>query len=990
MNKIFFCLFLSVLLLNGTLFAAPVHKVSLKKSTGSGFKVTSKTMSGFSAVNSIGTVGLTNRNTPDGEFTALDIEGFSKRHGDAGSPHLPVFTRLIEIPHGASVKTVLRNYDTEIILLSRQGFDGKLMPEQPSLSKNTPENQRKFRYKVEAYKDDAYNTDDIIRFEKLGILRGVSIGKLTISPLRYNPGRNSLMVFNNIRFDLEYKNGDVDLTKEMKKKYLSPVFKAATTSVEMLPDSESSVKASTENNDNWPLTYVIVADASFRGAKLDEFIQWKKMKGFNVITAYTDDADFNTSSTTKLRNSIKAYLQGLYDSLSPQSYVLLIGDVETIPAWPGEADSDDPHVTDLYYCTYDDSDYLPDAFYGRFPADTVTDLGVMVDKTIQYEKYAFAAGVDESYLDNYMFVAGLDSDYQVSHANAQIKYATSDYFETTYKYLAPDYTGVSNLVETIKGNFNAGMGFVNYTGHCSETEWQNELSNRDVDDLSENDMFGLVIGNCCLSNKFDYDDCLGETLMKKNRSGAVGYIGASNNSYWDEDFYWAVGKPSLSLSDSNASFHTYANTETGVYDGLFHTGMTADQWYITAGQIIQRGNLSVSESASSDAKYYWEIYHLMGDPSLIPFLEKPTAFSEVPAVSAISTCETTACTVIQLEENAYVGLSQNGILIDSAYSGSGTSVNMDFPAIDSTDDLTLIVTRQNRQPYIKTDIKISAGASAPNADFNFTDTAVYSGDSVLFNNRSHGCDNEYNWTFGLSGVANSEDKNPDVVFNKIGTFDVKLVVSNTHSVDDSEVVSPIDIRPKIEPDFYDTILSVDGTAVIAFTELSTNHGDITSWDWSFSGGTAAVSSGSAVVTYTIPGLYTAVLTVIKGGIEYVSETKNIRIRDKAPVASFTVSKMTAIAGEQIEFANTSEGTAITLFWYFDGGTPKTSTKSKPVVVFETDGDKRVSLTVENGSGTHAANKIMTILPGASEPADPFVPATNGGGGGSCFIGQVID
>ena len=40
--------------------------------------------------------------------------------------------------------------------------------------------------------------------------------------------------------------------------------------------------------------------------------------------------------------------------------------------------------------------------------------------------------------------------------------------------------------------------------------------------------------------------CFGEGLLRANNKGAVGYIGGSNNTYWDEDFWWAVGNGSIS------------------------------------------------------------------------------------------------------------------------------------------------------------------------------------------------------------------------------------------------------------------------------------------------------------------------------------------------------------------------------------------------------------------------------------------------------------
>ena len=49
---------------------------------------------------------------------------------------------------------------------------------------------------------------------------------------------------------------------------------------------------------------------------------------------------------------------------------------------------------------------------------------------------------------------------------------------------------------------------------------------------------------------------LGYALRKK---GAIGYIGATNNSVWDEDYYWGVG------SDSEIEEEADSYEETGLW-----------------------------------------------------------------------------------------------------------------------------------------------------------------------------------------------------------------------------------------------------------------------------------------------------------------------------------------------------------------------------------------------------------------------------------------
>jgi len=123
--------------------------------------------------------------------------------------------------------------------------------------------------------------------------------------------------------------------------------------------------------------------------------------------------------------------------------------------------------------------------------------------------------------------------------------------------------------------------------------------------------YGLWVGNCCRSNRFSESECFGEAALRVSNKGAVGYIGATDYSYWDEDYWWAVGFKTVSANPS------YNASHLGAFDRLFHTHIESTaNWYSTQGQLVIGGNLAVQESTSSRKLYYWEIYHLMGDPSL--------------------------------------------------------------------------------------------------------------------------------------------------------------------------------------------------------------------------------------------------------------------------------------------------------------------------------------------------------------------------------------
>ena len=59
---------------------------------------------------------------------------------------------------------------------------------------------------------------------------------------------------------------------------------------------------------------------------------------------------------------------------------------------------------------------------------------------------------------------------------------------------------------------------------------------------------------------------------------------------------------------------SYNSSGTGAYDAMFHL-QNEDTWAVVNSAIMMVGNLAVAQANGMD-DYYWEIYHLMGDPSL--------------------------------------------------------------------------------------------------------------------------------------------------------------------------------------------------------------------------------------------------------------------------------------------------------------------------------------------------------------------------------------
>lgn len=567
-------------------------------------------------------------------FCVLDLEDFGYST-QVGAPQLPVMRQLVEIPLCESVEVEVLSADSRTLSSQSLSMRYPLMPLQPARRKSDTSHVVLHR-DAAVYAQNQMFSNEMVSVRILGVARDRNLAMVEFSPLSYNPVTGEIQLVTDVNLVLKCKNADLTATRKMKSLHHSGMF-SATGVLNELPLSKDVRTAA-------PVRYLIVSHSSFRG-QLDEFVAWKRQLGYLTDVVYTDDPAVGTTNTA-IANYIKSqYTNATVENPAP-TYVLLVGDHQQIPAFDGRASSvDDDHVTDLYFYTWTQGDNIPDCYYGRFSAQTVAQLTPQISKTLLYEQFNFT---DPSYLEKGALIAGVDGgcsgDNAYKYGDPAMDYVAKTYvnsangFSTVYYYknntsFAPTgvtVTGSSQASATasaLRSLYNGGIGWVNYTAHGYDNEWSTpSFTTTNVSSMTNNGKPMFMIGNCCLSNKFNTtytSECLGEALLRKgNNAGAVAYIGGTNSTYWTYDFYWSVG---IRSSISNTMNTSYNANNLGMYDRLFHThNETFSNWYNTAGSMIMAGNLAVEAAGSAAySKYYWEIYELMGDPSLKPWLGIP-------------------------------------------------------------------------------------------------------------------------------------------------------------------------------------------------------------------------------------------------------------------------------------------------------------------------------------------------------------------------------
>lgn len=635
--------------------------------------------------------------------------------GEIGLPALPVRNDIIEVPFCDDITVTVTDAVYDTIQLSPSTL---FYPLQPSRSKSDT-SAFKLHIDNDRYATDAFYGLPLAEVKVMGIARDRRLATLSFSPVQINPVTAQVVVCRSAKVTVTYVNADADATLEHFRRYNTPAFAAPSTLNNLFSKSVGEIYPSA------PVRMVIAVPNVLRCHAIQRFADWKSRQGMMVDLFYYQDQGI-TSNT-----GIASYLTSLYTNATAESpaptFLLLVGDHNQLAAfdsklpnagyWSTEPDND--HITDLYFVTWTSGDVLPDCYQGRFSATDTATLASIVDKTLLYEQYGFD---DDSYLSRAALIAGEDNG---SHAtsgwsvdNAWIYCdPTMDYI--AYNYVNADHgysdvtlykndvnyapTGVTvtgycsdnSAPAALRNLYNTGVGWINYSAHGDWDCWHKpSFTVSHVSSMNNNGKPSFMIGNCCLTNKFDKPTCFGEALLRRGgNAGAVAYIGGTNSTLWQQDFDWAVGVRS---NVSHTLAPNYNASRLGSYDRLFHThGEAFSAHVVTAGSMVYFGNLAVNSSTSttnSYKKYYWEIYELMGDPSLLPWLGTAQTLNPTVFIGEGHTVE------VRTLPNAYVALVGNdGTLRGATFTSDG---NASFPvgSAEEAHASTVAITLQGYRP----------------------------------------------------------------------------------------------------------------------------------------------------------------------------------------------------------------------------------------------------------------------------------------------------
>jgi hypothetical protein len=652
---------------------------------------------------------------------SLELDGHTIIQ-EEGVPALPLFSRLIDLSGREILSVTISDVKYIRIYPHSMGYHGTLLPASAPGRKSGYQNQQGLPEQYEelvlqnqqeqteqhrsqlAWQEDGeqqtednrsrYDNqkesypllggNDTVAISGIGRVRGTTVGSITIKSLFYNPDEEYLDLITGMTVEILFNpvTSDGTVTSTLKSTSVNGLLTKGLIGY----DPEDVIPGFTLA----PAGMVIVADSSMKRF-LRPLTDWKTQKGFRVHEIYIGEGNIERTYISLKDTLTKIYKSATPDSPAP-AYLLLAGDLNYIPASDGTS-----WLSDMYYGEYDgNGDYLPDLHTGRLPARDTTEMKNIVAKILQYEQFGFDEAT--SHYKSALAFTGYDNA-NINTMNGQVNYAagylTPENSITPHIFLHSSNDSLRTVAyDSVRKIINSGVGFINYTGHGDAGGWLGTGMNTPwISTLTNKYRYPVIISNACQTANYGNPNNFGSSFVRGREKGAVAFIGCSNDSYWNEDFYWSVGVSQITANP------TYEDSGAGFYDRLFHTsGEKPGEWYFSLGQILYAGNLAVSESTSSKKKYYWETYTLLGDPSMIPWMGNPSVFDETLPDSIPRSLKTITLTT---EPFAYVALSHFDTLWDASHASPTGAVSLSIPATEK-DSCLVTLTGQNRVPLIKT------------------------------------------------------------------------------------------------------------------------------------------------------------------------------------------------------------------------------------------------------------------------------------------------
>jgi hypothetical protein len=489
---------------------------------------------------------------------------------------------------------------------------------------------------------------------------------------------------------------------------------------------------------------VLMDDQFENNTVLDEFVDWKQRKGYEVAIVKTSDINPGGAPSN---SEIVAYMRNLAASNYPD-FLLILGDHTATNGVQGYYFlTYGGGYTDLDIACRDDSDWIPDLFYGRMPATNGYSASNMLSKALAmdrtpptndvFEKICVAGQIQDhdpgNGIADRLFCETADAiachfeqdaggvDYDCTRAivnpdgmntngywndDSLLWDSTNRIGSRIYDHFMSATDARNRIIEQV----NAGIAVLQHRdhGYANGIGWADpQFVYYHVNSLTNGVKRPLVFSINCASGAYHMPNNFTRAWLEHVNGGAYAVFAPVDVSYsWRNDwlthgFYTAflTNYVSWQNASTNPVWDKHLPDPGGTYGDAGES--------LRLGEILNFGKMYMYEHYFADRTTF-RLFHVFGDPESWLRLRTPEDLSVTHP--DILTFGVQTVTVATGEADCQVCLYSEGLGVHEVQVTTNTSAIFTLNAeIAGTIDVT--VTRSDRRPY-EGEISVVSGTNA--------------------------------------------------------------------------------------------------------------------------------------------------------------------------------------------------------------------------------------------------------------------------------------
>jgi hypothetical protein len=635
---------------------------------------------------------------------AITIPGVLMQ-GQAGAPDIPVYSKYVAVPQGASVKAAIKRKRTE------STPDINIAPA-PVIPKDTDRSPLKYEKDRKVFQRNAFYPENIVTVSELQKIRGVDVVLISVSPFQYNPVTKELLVHRDMEVELSFEGGSGQFGEDrLRSRWWDPIIRDMVINEKSLPEI---TYPSVRNRAETGAEYVIITPDDDIWLKWADSIRNFRIKqGISTEIYTTSDVGGNTNQ------AIEGFINDAYQNWTiPPAAVLLMADYGSNGTTINSPIYNNYCISDNIFADVD-NDHLPDVIFARMTAQNEDHLETMVTKFLNYERNP---PTNPGYYDHPITAMGWQTErwfqlcseiiagyFENEHGKATVRenaiYSGSpsggiwstatntstilDVFGEDGLGYVPDDPGYltdwGGNATRINNDINDGAFILQHRDHGSTNGWgEPAYSSSDINGLTNEDLTFIFSINC-LTGKFNLSgECFAEKFHR-HEFGALGITAATEVSYSfvNDTYVWGM------YDNMWPDFMPQFGTEPESRDVLPAFGNAAGKYFLQQSGWPYNSN-------SKEVTYY--LFHHHGDAF-------STVYYEVPEYLTVNHDEVMLAGLdyftVAANEGAFICLSIGDEILGVAES-TGSPLEIAIPAQEPGTLIDIVITKQNFYRYENT------------------------------------------------------------------------------------------------------------------------------------------------------------------------------------------------------------------------------------------------------------------------------------------------